>query len=339
MNPDSQNQAKNQTPTPRRQPSFTLVFFIIVGLALGVFAWQSLTPRTTNGAMPGMDMSGANTATPPAATQSDLSMAGMDMGGNSGAAQTASAPSKLAILEGDLHALMVASDGRLFYGQHAGVQVSKDGGTTWSAPSGGGDAMGMGGAGDKLYLAGHDFFSVSSDGGASWRNAGFGNLPGTDIHGFAVAPNGWLYANLAGKGLYRSTDGGAIWTAVTQATMSAMTLQATTGSPVTLYANALDQGVIRSQDGGRTWQPLTAALDGRASSFAVEPQSGALLVATGEGKLLRSDSNGDAWTALNAPEALALLAVSPRNAKLLYAVGGSGQAYRSSDGGQTWNGR
>jgi hypothetical protein len=336
----------DQEPTPpKRSPrrfSFTAAFFTVLGLGLALFAWQSLTPRVpgmpATGSMPGMVM----TPSPPepASSAGTDPMAGMDMGGNATQGANSAPPTgNLAVLEGDLHALMVAEDGRLFYGQHAGVQVSKDGGATWSAPSGGGDAMGMGGAGDKLFLAGHDFFSVSRDGGASWRNPGFGNLPGTDIHGFAVAPNGWLYANLAGRGLYRSTDGGAGWTAVTQATMSAMTLQATAGSPVTLYANAIDQGVIRSQDGGRTWQLLTSALEGRASSFTVDPQSGALLVATGEGKLLRSDNNGDAWTALNAPEALALLAVSPKDSKLIYAVGGSNQVYRSSDGGQTWNGR
>ena len=91
-------------------------------------------------------------------------------------------------LEGDMHALMFTSDGRVLYGQHGGIQTSSDGGKTWSDPGGQGDAMGLGASGETMYLAGHDVFQKSTDGGKTWTSPGFGNLPATDIHGFAVGP-------------------------------------------------------------------------------------------------------------------------------------------------------
>ena len=247
-------------------------------------------------------------------------------------------PVKLAILGGDLHALTVLEDGRLIYGQHAGMQISADGGQTWSNPTGGGDAMGVGSSGKHIYLAGHDFFVRSGDGGASWQSRGFGDLPGTDIHGFTVAPNGWLYANLAGRGLYRSTDGGAKWTFVTGETLSAMSLQSAAGNPPALYANSFDRGLIRSSNGGKSWTSLTATFEGGLSAFAVERETGDVIGATADGRLLTSSDAGVTWQTTRAPDALALLAISPRDAKLVYAVGGTGQVYRSSDGGATWLG-
>lgn len=247
-------------------------------------------------------------------------------------------PVKLAILGGDLHALTVLEDGRLIYGQHAGLQISTDGGQTWSDPTGGGDAMGVGSAGERIYLAGHDFFVRSDDGGASWQARGFGDLPGTDIHGFTVAANGWLYANLAGRGLYRSTDGGTKWTFVTSETLSAMSLQNATGNPPVLYANSFDRGLLRSTDGGKGWTSLTAKLEGGLSAFAVQRSGNLMIGATADGKLMTSSDAGVTWQTSRAPDSLALLAISPRDPTLVYAVGGTGQVYRSRDGGATWLG-
>ena len=246
---------------------------------------------------------------------------------------------KLAILAGDLHALSVLDDGRLIYGQHAGVQISTDGGQTWSDPSGGGDAMGVGVAGRRIYLAGHDFLVRSDDDGQSWQARGFGDLPGTDIHGFTVAANGWLYANLAGRGLYRSTDGGAKWNFVTTKTLSAISLQSASGNPPVLYANSFDRGLLRSPDGGASWTSLNTRLEGGLSAFAVGRSGDLVIGATADGQLLTSSDAGATWETTRAPDSLALLAISPRDAKRVYAVAGTGQVYRSSDGGATWSGR
>ena len=303
--------------TMKRVPDHTLnsprrfgvagAILALIGVTSAVVGWQLLTPRA---------------ASPEQTTSSAPEQ-----------------PVKLAMLGGDLHALTVLEDGRLIYGQHAGLQTSSDGGQTWSEPVGDGDAMGVGVAGQRIYLAGHDFLVQSADGGKSWQARGFGDLPGTDIHGFTAAPNGWLYANLAGRGLYRSTDGGAKWAFVTAETLSSMNLQSASGNPNLLYANSFDRGLIRSTDGGQRWTSVTQNLDGGLSAFAVERVTGGLIGATADGKLLTSSDAGATWQTSRAPDSLALLAISPRDAKLVYAVAGTGQVYRSSDGGATWTGR
>ena len=242
----------------------------------------------------------------------------------------------LAQLKGDLHSLMVGRDGRLFYGQHRGVQISSDGGKTFGAALGGGDAMGIGMTADKLYLAGHGFFKVSSDNGQTWLQPGVGDLPGTDIHGFTAAPNGWLYANLAGRGLYRSTSDGLNWVAVTLETRSAMTIAATQGNPPVLYANMPTQGIFRSSDGGLNWQWLPGTNDSISSVLAVDPENRTVMTATQGGMLMRSTDGGESWEVLNAPALLALVALHPTNPKWVYAVSKKGQVYASLDGGTSW---
>ena len=242
-------------------------------------------------------------------------------------------------LGGDFHALHVASDGRVIYGQHGGIQVSTDGGETWTQPSGTGDAMAISGSSQQptvLYQAGHDLFLKSTDSGESWREPGFSNLPGTDIHGFAVAPeSGWLYANVAGQGLYRSKNEGESWEFVTSAAAGAMTLAAGPGSPATLYALTMDQGLIRSDDGGNSWQP-TAPLSGMSmSGLYVHPESGNLYATGQEGVYLSTDQ-GESWTALGPDEPMALVAAYKGDESKLMAVAQGGQVYRSDNGGETW---
>ena len=242
-------------------------------------------------------------------------------------------------LEGDMHALLFTNDGRVLYGQHGGIQVSSDAGKTWSAPSGQGDAMGLGASGDALYMAGHDVFQKSNDGGKTWTSPGFANLPGTDIHGFAVAPSsGWLYANLAGSGLYRSTDGGKAWQAVNAATGGAMALAIGSGTPPAMFAATM-QGMIRSTDGGASWQPLPNASSLVGMALSVAPKSGAVYASSTKG-VVRSTDNGETWTELAGPgEAVALVAPDPSDEQKLMAVSGTGQVYSSTDGGGTWKGR
>ncbi|MHA0044120.1 hypothetical protein [Deinococcus sp. PEB2-63] len=48
---------------------------------------------------------------------------------------------KAQTLSGDFHALQVLGSGTVLYGEHAGVRRSVDGGRTWAAPDGAGDAV------------------------------------------------------------------------------------------------------------------------------------------------------------------------------------------------------
>jgi photosystem II stability/assembly factor-like uncharacterized protein len=230
-------------------------------------------------------------------------------------------------------------EGRLLYGQHPGVSVSSDGGRTWGAPDGAGDAMAISPSSrtpGTLVMAGHDVLKTSRDGGQTWQAAGFGNLPSTDIHGFAAAPgmpDVW-YANLAGRGLYRTEDGQS-WRFVSPATGSAMALAAGPGDTPRLYALTMDQGLIVSDDGA-TWQRAGDAPQAAGSGLDVHPLSGNVYIA-GPSGVARSEDRGASWTNLNLPEGALLVTADPQDETKLYAAGESGAVYRSADGGSTWN--
>lgn len=245
-------------------------------------------------------------------------------------------------VSGDLHALHFAPGDRILYGQHGGLQISTDGGGTWTPPSGTGDAMAIASSPDApevIYQAGHDLFLKSTDGGETWTELGFGNLPGTDIHGFAVAPDtGVLYANIAGQGLYRSPEGDNSWEFVSSATAGAMAIAAGPGTPPVLYAATMDQGVIRSDDGGQSgqaWQQTAMVPGISMSGLYVHPESDNVYV-TGEEGVYKSTDKGESWTALGPDEPMALVAAETEDEAQLIAVAQQGQVYRSSDGGQTW---
>ncbi|CAM3384104.1 exo-alpha-sialidase [Deinococcus saxicola] len=242
-------------------------------------------------------------------------------------------------LSGDFHALRVLPDGRLLYGQHAGVSVSANNGKSWGPSDGAGDAMALASSTrfpDTVVMAGHDVLKVSQDGGRTWQDQGFGNLPGTDIHGFAASPDqpGVWYANLAGRGLYRTADG-QNWQFVSAATPGAMALAVGPGDTPRLYALMMDAGLIVSDD-GTAWQRAAAAPPAAAAGLDVHPMSGNVYIAGPEG-VGRSEDKGASWTNLNLPEGALLVTADPQDEARLYAAGASGTVYRSDDGGSTWH--
>lgn len=242
-------------------------------------------------------------------------------------------------LSGDFHALRVLPDGRLLYGQHAGVSVSSDGGRTWGPTAGAGDAMSLSSSmrtPGTLVLAGHDVLKTSRDGGQTWQDSGFGNLPGTDIHGFTVLPTQpdvW-YANIAGRGLYRTANG-QNWQFVSPATAGAMTLSAGPGEAPRLYALTMNDGLVVSDDGA-TWQRDGGAPQAAGSGLDVHPVSGNVYIA-GPAGVARSEDKGGSWTNLNLAEGALLVTADPQDEAKLYAAGESGTVYRSVDGGKTWS--
>ncbi len=314
MKPDREQ----DKPAKKLRLNFTALYFLVFGIGIGIFAWRSLTPRNS-----GM----------PATNSTTSSMGGMNMGSNKNVMP-------LAKLEGDMHALLFTNDGRVVYGQHAGIQISSDGGKTWSTPGGQGDAMGLAVAQKNvMYLAGHDVFLKSFDAGKTWTNPGFGNLPGTDIHGLAVSEaNDWLYANIAGKGLYRSTDGGQVWQAVNSATGGAMALAVGSGTPPALFAATME-GLLHSSDGGASWAALANSSSLVGMALAVNQKTNTIYASSSTG-VVRSDDTGETWTELgDLGEAVALIAIDPQNAAHLMTVSGTGQVYVSQDAGQTWTGK
>ena len=243
----------------------------------------------------------------------------------------------------DAHSLLVdpTNPDYIFFGSHAGIQESRDGGFTWQAGAlQNADAMSMSvspGEPSTLYVAGHDVFLARRDGGETWQPVDH-DLPGTDLHAFAQDPLDprRLYTLVVGAGIFSSTDGGSRWAplATQPPDLAGHGALATDGT--TLYS-VTSAGLVRSTDGGTSWEPTPAQPEGMVSSLATPAATpGTLYVGTDTGVVASTDA-GATWVELgptNGP--VIALAVAPSNPDRLLIVDDAGAVYRSDDGGRSW---
>ncbi|MEJ2207680.1 MAG: hypothetical protein P8129_01415 [Anaerolineae bacterium] len=200
----------------------------------------------------------------------------------------------------------------------------------------------------------------SDNGGRSWRlaSAGLSDLAVVDL---AISPefgqDATLFATTRKQGLFRSTDGGAHWTRLTERYFepagyneppSLVALSPTYGRDHTLFV--VHDGLQRSTDGGESWTTLMPEVPG---SLALSPDfaaDGTLYGWFGSAGVLRSTDRGETWQP--ASRGLALSSYGTGRLLLAPAAAGDGQAlyfiwsvsvpdrtaqvYRSIDGGQTW---
>jgi hypothetical protein len=190
-------------------------------------------------------------------------------GGSSQQASTAGLPDTP-----DYHALLVspADPQKLTLGTHYGLYRSSDGGRTWRAAGlSSSDAMNLVRTKQAtLWLAGHYVLKKSTDGGRSWNDVEPAGLPALDVHGFTAKPrSSVLYAAIAGRGLYRSTNGGRSFSTVSTEVGPAVMGLAVTPSG-TVFAADMQRGLVASTDGGSSWG---VRLGTRAMGVAVSPDN------------------------------------------------------------------
>jgi len=151
--------------------------------------------------------------------------------------------------------------------------------------------------------------------------------------GLVYAVAGFLYAGPLGT-LYRSTDGGATWTALVGPDLQAVAIDP--AHPSTIYAAG--SRVLRSTDGGHTWIDVTpppATERHSINSLAAAP--GVVFAADGA-TLLRSADGGGTWSAVLSEQvgfAPLTVLVSPSDPSHVYAAS-SRSIYVSSDGGASF---
>ncbi len=243
---------------------------------------------------------------------------------------------------GDFHSLAVDQDGSVLFGHHNGVQTSDDGGDTWSVlvETPNWDAMSL--AFDpfdteRIYLAGHNVYLVSEDAGVSWNETG-SDLPGLDLHAFAVSPNheGRLYAYALGRGLYISNDGGRSWELLSVDIPLGTTSLAELPDDTLLLA-AADSGILRSEDSGKTWSLSREGIDiGVIFTLRADPTGQRVYAGTDRGVFVSTDG-GRSWTGTALDDIWATgIGVDPADPLKLYVINSLGYLYRSDDGGETW---
>lgn len=159
----------------------------------------------------------------------------------------------------DFHAMSVSpADPEVVYGLFGGIQVSRDGGKTWTisgpAPA---DTIDLAAAPDDpatLYAGTMDGLMVSTDFGASWTRSGTEGAPVTAVES---AGSGNVYAFFAGGGLFRR-NGGGTWTALPedfgQRVILHLAIDGDTPNRMVAVTDA--SAVLISEDAGKSWRPF-----------------------------------------------------------------------------------
>jgi photosystem II stability/assembly factor-like uncharacterized protein len=217
----------------------------------------------------------------------------------------------------------------------------------------------------------------STDGGASWLAASSGlsvdrvNVDGTHFVAYVIAgslaidpqdPN-TLYATCAnscppGSELFKSTDGGANWTAFGEGLPAngVLTIAIDPLNPDTLYA-VLRAGLFKSTDGGANWIAAGSGLPtgngGSVVSLAIDPQNpdtlytsiATCMPCTPSSGVFKSTDGGASWTGSGLASSILVdpgysvplvLAIDPSNPNTVYAGTYDG-IMKSLDAGGNWN--
>lgn len=156
----------------------------------------------------------------------------------------------------DFHQMDVSpADPQVIYGVYGGVQVSRDGGKTWSMPGAAPEGLialaASARSADRIYGATQTGLLYSDDAGATWQSAAFA---GETVSMVATGPNDMLYAYVVGRGLMSATEGKpADWSLVSSDQRIQLHLAIDTRDPSRMFAIAHKAGIIQSTDGGKSW--------------------------------------------------------------------------------------
>ena len=161
----------------------------------------------------------------------------------------------------DFHAMDVsAADPKTIYGSYGEIQVSRDGGQSWSVggiPPEKLIAIGTSGLkAEQVYAATQNGLHVSVDAGATWKPLEF---DGEVVSIIKAGSNGTLLAFVLGRGFVKaSEDKPNDWTVLSNGFGEAI--------PLHLAIDPLDSNhlalttqnndVLESRDGGSTWTPF-----------------------------------------------------------------------------------
>jgi len=247
----------------------------------------------------------------------------------------------------DFHSLAfsLTEPDTVFFGHHGGLLMSLNGGKDWESTTvNNADAMALAFPSSDpqiMYVAGHDVFFKSTNAGQTWESVGT-NLPGTDIHGFAVNPANasQVYAHVVGFGIFGSQDGGSTWTLLSDSAPPSTFNLAVGEDSETLYAAAGEAGLWKSQDGGLTWKAIQNIPDRGVVAMAYVPVNEHFYVSTlGDlAGLYVSDDNSQSWKPMGLNGTLLAVAVSPLDPDHIIVVNDQGEVFASRDGGISWSG-
>jgi uncharacterized repeat protein (TIGR01451 family) len=191
----------------------------------------------------------------------------------------------------------------------------------------------------------------STDGGSLWQAIAIGQDV-TQVATLKIDPTNHLtvYAG-TNKGVFKTIDGGDIWTAQTMGLPDGVginSLAVAPSNPAIIYAGiyvsvsfgSYTYGLYQSTNGGASWAS-TALSDefNPVNALAIDPAQPSIVYAglSNDG-VFRSTDGGSSWSDRRAGltnRSVRALALSPADSSLLYAGTDAG-VFKSTDGGNLW---
>src|SRR5271167_1742546 len=148
-----------------------------------------------------------------------------------------------------------------------------------------------------------------------------------------------VYIASLGGGILKSEDGGQTFAAANQGldSLVVISLAMVHGNPNLVYAGT-GAGIYKTINGGVTW--IVTGNDLSPLSLIIDPTNANILYAGFNGDLQKTVDGGDTWVSsangIDNPLVFSL-AIDPNSTSVLYAGTAGTGAFKSVDGGATWN--
>jgi hypothetical protein len=192
---------------------------------------------------------------------------------------------------------MLIKDGYIYTGKN-GISRSSDGGNSWTLFNNGMPNVTGRFQVNRMYnlsgtiYAGLDTMGVYTlpDGGTNWtqRNTGF---PANIVVKSFTSYGTTVYAG-TDKGVFKSTNGGAVWNLSGMADTMVVDLIFRDN---VLFASNYLAGVKMSTDFGATWKSASNGMTGTKWAFTFTNTPNYLIAGTSDAKIYRTSNNGTNW--------------------------------------------
>jgi photosystem II stability/assembly factor-like uncharacterized protein len=193
---------------------------------------------------------------------------------------------------------------------------------------------------DKIIVSvcGNKGLWATTDNGASWHALGSAST--------WVDPNSILFdkdnpdvfweIGMHGGGAYKTTDGGATFSALGQGNGDGIGVDFTDPLRKTIVIGAHETTrVAKSTDGGTTWTDITAGLTG-STSYLIVIDANTFVLSSINGGIFRTTNGGTTWTKVS-PYFATWTLLQASDGAYYGVVMGNQAIIKSTDQGQTWS--